>query len=283
MPMTSSSRAIGGRGSAWLRPSSVEGWRAISRQLANAPHEPLATAVARLKASYATGGLDYDGGIAILEALGPADPSLNKSYQALIEMEVERSVPTWLAVLSRGRLAFRDVLASDVRECFRRAGAFAEQPTQDAVDFLDRLANAARAQANLDLVESGRSAERKSFDLEVVRCAAISGAPPVEWVALNDSSAGFDIRSSRCVDGRPSPKLIEVKSCRSTSLQMIITRNEWQTACRNRDSYIFHLWDLTADQLHEMSWEDLQPHMPEDHGNGRWDSATLVFRGLRAN
>ncbi|MGD7075615.1 DUF3883 domain-containing protein [Ralstonia pseudosolanacearum] len=198
-------------------------------------------------------------------------------------MEVKRSVPTWLAVLPHGRLAFRDVLTADVHECFRRAGAFAEQPTQDAVDFLDRLANVARAQANFDLVESGRSAERKSFDLEVARCAAIPGAPPVEWVALDDNSAGFDIRSSRCLDGRARPKLIEVKSCRSSLLQMIITRNEWQTACRNRDSFVVHLWDLVANQLHELSWEYLQPHMPVDQGNGRWDSTTLVFRGLHGN
>lgn len=280
--MTSSNRSVGG-GSAWLRPSAIEGWRAVSRQLANAPHEPVATAVGRLKASYATGGLDFTGGIAILEVLGPAVESAPRSYQFLIEMEAKRSIPTWMAVLPRGRLALRDVLTADVRECFKRAGAFDEQPTQDAVDFLDRLANAARAQANLDLVESGRAAERKSFDLEVVRCAAISGAPPVEWVALDDNSAGFDIRSSRCVDGLPSPKLIEVKSCRNSPLQMIVTRNEWQTASRNRDSFVLHLWDLVADELHEMSWADLQPHMPEDQGNGRWESATLVFRGLRAN
>ncbi len=281
--MISSSTAVGGSGSAWLRPSAVEGWRAVSRQLANAPHEPVAIAVVRLKASYATAGLDYAGGIAILEVLGPATESAHKSYQALIEMEVKRSVPTWLAVLPRGRLAFRDVLPADAHECFRRAGAFAPRPTQDAVDFLDRLANAARAQANLDLVESGRSAERKSFDLEVVRCAAISGAPPVEWIALDDNSAGFDIRSSRSVDGRASPKLIEVKSCRSSPLQMIVTRNEWRTACRNRDSFVVHLWDLAADQLHELSWEYLQLHMPVDQGNGRWDSATLIFRGLHGN
>lgn len=261
----------------------VEGWRAVSRQLASAPHEPVTTAVKRLKASYATAGLDFAGGIAILEALGPAVESAHESYQLLIEMEAKRSVPTWLAVLPRGRLAFRDVLTTDVQECFRRAGAFAEQPTQDAVEFLDRLANAARAQANLALVESGRTAERKSFDLEVVRCAAISGAPPVEWVALDDNSAGFDIRSSRHVDGRASPKLIEVKSCRSYPLQMIVTRNEWQTACRNRDSFVVHLWDLVADQLHELSWENLQFHMPVDQGNGRWDSATLIFRGLHGN
>ncbi|MFC5429455.1 DUF3883 domain-containing protein [Paraburkholderia denitrificans] len=281
--MTSSSRFIGGSGSAWLRPSAVEGWRAVSRQLASAPHEPVTKAVGRLKASYSTAGLDFAGGTAILEALGPAVESAHKSYQLLIEMEARRSVPTWLTVLPRGRLAFRDVLTADVHECFRRAGAFSAHPTRDAVEFLDRLANMARAQANLALVESGRTAERKSFDLEVARCATISGAPPVEWVALDDNSAGFDIRSSRCVDGQARPKLIEVKSCRSSPLQMIVTRHEWQTACRNRDSFVVHLWDIATDQLHELSWEYLQHHMPVDQGNGHWDNATLILRGLHAN
>lgn len=267
----------------WLRPSVIEGWRALSRQVATSPHESVVTAVARLKASYATAGLDYLSAEVILDSLGPAAKSAQKSYQALIEMEIERNPPVWLSVLPRGRLALLDVLTADARECFKRTGALATQPAQDAVDFLDRLANVARGRANLRLVEAGRGAERKSFDLEVARCATIPNAPQVEWVSLDDNSAGFDIRSSRAVDGQPHPKLIEVKACRSSVLQMILTRNEWQTACRYRDDFVVHLWNLVTDHLHELSWVDLQPHMPVDQGDGRWDSATLVFSGLRGN
>lgn len=264
-----------------LRPSAVEGWRAVSRQLAAVPHEPVALAVTRLKVSYATAGLDYATAQAILETLGPAHETVALDYQRLIESEAEGG-PTWLAALPRGRRALRDALTADAGECFRRAGAFDDHPSAEAVAFLDRLANIARAHANLPLVESGRQAERMSFELEVARCSEMPGAPAVEWVALDDNAAGFDILSSRLVDGRPSPKLVEVKSCRGRPLRLIMTRNEWDTACRHHEAYTLHFWDLQAARLHELSWGDLRAHMPIDQGDARWDSATVSLKRLHA-
>lgn len=264
-----------------LRPSAVEAWRAVSRQLAAVPQESLVTAVARLKASYATAGLDYAPVQAILEAVGPAKDSVYAAYQTMIESEATLR-PAWLSVLPRGRRALRDALTADAGECFRRAGAFDDQPAVEVVAFLDRLANLARAQASLPLVESGRYAERLSFEYEVALCADMPGAPIVEWVALDDNSAGYDILSSRFVEGYLLPKLIEVKSCRERPLRLIITRNEWDTACRHPEAYVVHFWDLSAERLHELSWGDLQPHMPVDQGDARWDSATLSLKRLHA-
>ncbi len=237
-------------------------------------------AVARLKSSYASAGLDYTAAQAILETVGPAKESALASYQVLIEHEAQLR-PIWLSALPRGRLALRDVLTADAGECFRRAGAFDAQPAVDVVAFLDRLANLARAQANLPLVESGRHAERLSFEHELARCADMPGAPVVVWVALDDNSAGYDILSSYLVDGRLSPKLVEVKSCRGRSLQLSITRNEWDTACRHTETYVVHFWDLNTERLYELSWADLQPHIPIDQGGARWDSATLDLKWLR--
>lgn len=264
-----------------LRPSAVEGWRAVSRQLAAAPHEAVGLAVMRLKVSYATAGLDYATAQVILESLGPAHESSALAYQQLIEFEAEVG-PTWLAVLPRGRRALRDALPTDAGECFRRAGAFDDNPAPEAVAFLDRLANIARAHANLTLIESGREAERMSFELEVARCSQMASAPPVEWVALDDNAAGYDILSSRLVNGRPSPKLVEVKSCRGRPLRLILTRNEWDTACRHHEAYTVHFWDMQEARLHELSWGDLRSHMPIDQGDARWDSATLNLKRLHA-
>lgn len=272
-------RSSNSPGASRLRPSSVEGWRAVSRQLAAVPHESVVLAVARLKVSYATAGVDYAAAQAILESLGPARESAASAYQRLIEFEAQ-SGSTWLAALPRGRRALRDALTADAAECFRRAGAFDDHPSAEAVAFLDRLANIARAHADLPLVESGRQAERMSFELEVARCSEMPGAPAVEWVALDDNAAGYDILSSRLVDGRPSPKLVEVKSCRGRPLRLIMTRNEWDTACRHQEAYTLHFWDVQAGRLHELSWSDLRAHMPIDQGDGRWDSATLNFKRL---
>lgn len=263
-----------------LRPSAVEAWRLVSRQLAAVPQEPVAVAVARLKSSYAGAGLNYAETQFILDAVGPAKESAVASYQMLIENEAQFH-PIWLSTLPRGRRALRDVLTADASECFRRAGAFDVQPTVEVVAFLDRLTSLARAQANMPLVESGRRAERLSFEREVTRCADIPGAPAVVWVALEDNWAGYDILSSCLVDERPSPKLIEVKSCSGWPLRLIITRNEWDTACRHPEAYVVHFWDLNVTRLYELSWSDLQPHMPVDQGDARWDSATLNLKRLQ--
>ena len=236
-------------------------------------------AVARLTASYAGVGLDYTEVEVIFEQIGPAKESVLASYQVLIENEAKLR-PAWLTAVPRGRRALRDALTVDAAECFRRAGAFEDQPASEVVTFMDRLANMARAQANLPLVEQGRYAERLSFEHELTRCAEIPGAPAVVWVALDDNSAGYDILSCRLVDGSPLPRLVEVKSCRSRPLQLIITRNEWDTACRHPAAYVVHFWDLNAEQLHELSWGDLQPHLPLDQGAGRWETATLNLTWL---
>lgn len=262
-----------------LRPSAAEAWYAVSQQLAAIPQESFAMAVARLRASYASAGLDYAAAQVILEAVGPAKGSVSASYRTLIENEAKLR-PPWLAVLPRGRRALQNALPDDAVECFRRAGAFDEQPAAEAIAFLDRLANLARANADLQLIEFGRHAERLSFEYELARCENMPGAPAVEWVALNDNGAGYDILSSRLVDGSPSPKLVEVKSCRSRPLKLIITRNEWETACRHPEAYVVHFWDMTGERLRELSWGDLHPHMPIDQGNARWDSATLIVPWL---
>lgn len=239
-------------------------------------------AVTRLKSSYAGAGLDYTEAQLILETVGPAKESALASYQMLIEDEAQFR-PVWLSTLPRGRRALRDVLTADASECFRRAGAFDAQPPVEVVAFLDRLTNLARAQANLPLVESGRRAERLSLEHEVARCADMPGVPAVVWVALEDNSAGYDILSSRLIDGHPSPKLVEVKSCSGWPLRLIITRNEWDTACRHAEAYVVHFWDLNVTRLHELSWSDLQPHMPVDQGDARWDSATLYLKWLQGS
>ncbi|MFO6421537.1 protein NO VEIN domain-containing protein [Hylemonella sp. W303a] len=236
-------------------------------------------AVARLKTSYASAGLDYAEAQVILEAVGPANESVSVSYQVLIENEA-KLWPAWLSALPRGRRALRDALTADAGECFRRAGAFDNQPAVEVVAFLDRLANLARARVNLPLLESGRRAERLSFMHELANCAEMHGAPMVEWVALDDNSAGYDILSSRLVGGHVVPKLVEVKSCRGWPLRLIITRNEWDIACRHAEAYVVHFWDLNVERLHELSWADLQPHMPVDRGDARWDSATLNLERL---
>jgi hypothetical protein len=129
-------------------------------------------------------------------------------------------------------------------------------------------------------VDSGRQAERWSFELEVSRCAALPGAPAVEWVALDDNSAGYDILSGHLSDGRWARKLIEVKSCRGRPLRLVMTRNEWNTACRLPQAYVVHLWDVTNRRLHELSWDDLKGSMPADQGHGRWDSVTVTVTWL---
>lgn len=263
----------------WLRPSAVEGWRRLSSHLCAHPNDTLEKALIRLNAGYASAGFDYTTALEIFEVLGPSVIAPAQSYRHLVEEVAQRFSPPWLLTLPRGRALLNGIVSADTLDCFSRAGLMTDSPDQEAVELLDRLANLARKVADLDRVDSGRRAERLSFDLERERCEGIVGAPKPEWTALDDNHAGYDILSSYLEHDRIAPKLVEVKSSRTSAPRLILTRYEWTVATRNPRAWTMHFWDLRYHTLTELIWQDLAPHIPVDQGAGSWDSVTVQISG----
>lgn len=253
----------------WLRPSAVEGMLRLRREMA-LTGENLYEVERRLNTVYANAGMDWEVARAMLSAFpdGPAEHSL--AFQQVIEEVARKLLPSWLALLPRGRGFLLDALPVDVTECFRRTGALDVSPEAEVVSWLDRLAALGWAERDMRLVAIGRAGERLTYELEKARCGLQTGAPEVEWIALNDNTAGYDIRSSEMSDGVHKAKLIEVKASKSGRKEFILTRHEWDVAQRAGNSYWVHVWDLTVDQVDELSFEQLLSHIPADCGRGKW-------------
>jgi len=253
----------------WLRPSAIEGMLRLRREMA-LTGENLDEVERRLNTAYANSGMDWEVARVMLSAFpdGPTEHSL--VFQQVIEGVARKLLPSWLALLPRGRSFLLDALPVDLTECFRRTGALDTSPETEVVTWLDGLAALGRVERDVRLVAIGRIGERLTYELERARCDLQADAPEVEWVALNDNTAGYDVRSSEMFAGSYKAKLIEVKASTSSRKEFILTRHEWDVAQRVRNSYWVHFWDLTTDQMAELSFEQLSSHIPADCGRGRW-------------
>ena len=98
------------------------------------------------------------------------------------------------------------------------------------------------------------------------------------WQGFESNLIGYDVLS--VVDKRNNNLLlIEVKT--SDTAQKLasfhISENEWQVSISSRN-YIFHLWSLKPKpDLIIISPDQLEPHIPNNNGEGKWESAIIPF------
>ena len=76
--------------------------------------------------------------------------------------------------------------------------------------------------------------------------------------------------------------LIEVKSSSRNPPAVIVSRNEWDKAEEAKDNYLFHVWDVRADKLHEWTFEMIRGHIPVDNGNGTWTNVAIPIRAIKS-
>jgi len=133
----------------------------------------------------------------------------------------------------------------------------------------------AYAENDAKLLAQGREAEYLSFKLEQDRLTKYDTAPDVDWISLNNNSAGYDIQSWTLENGLFLPRLIEVKSSTRCPLRIVVTRHEWEIACRTTDAYVFQVWHLPSEKMTEIGFREMSKHIPFDQGNGYWESATI--------
>jgi hypothetical protein len=261
-----------------LRPSAVVGLLNLRRALAEAPDYVPEEVCRRLEVTYASRGADFSAALAMHPHIPAFELNSTAAFRCVIEVVAKRSEPPWLGLLCRGRGALFEGVDADTQLCFERAGALEQTPTVDALRWFDGLVSLAFGLEDASKLVAGRDAERRSFEFEVQRLGA--GAPRVEWVSLDDSTLGFDLRSFNKVGSTFVPKVIEVKSSQSRPPRIYITRNEWETALRFGSAYCFHVWDRDG-RLTELSQGILMPHIPKDCGQGRWETVLLTLSDER--
>lgn len=192
-------------------------------------------------------------------------------YQVRDAIEIIQ--PSWAQRIRHGRREVRHGLPADALQCMQEAGLW-DIWTDDLIRWWDEMALAARARHGERLLEIGRRAERLSFEHEARR----TGVQP-EWLSLETNFSGFDIRSQ--IDSSDDRVLrIEVKGShlRAKDAYFVLTRNEWDVA-QTSGSYRFHLWLLRSEPplLVDVDYSRLEPHVPENKGNGSWENCRIPF------
>lgn len=226
--------------------------------------------------------LNYAAGRELLSVLGSdsflATDDRPRALRGILGKYARLYRPIWILAAPRGRHWCRRSVDEDTEQCLLDAALFDELPSPEVVDWWDDLASMARGDTALAALDVGRAGEKLSLEHETARLGSqgIAHLVPV-WVALEDNTAGYDIRSWRsATDGSLTPLLIEVKAFSGSWARFFLTRHEWETALRYPDRYCFHIWDLQARSLHEMSVPEVAAHVPSNQGRGSWESVEIT-------
>lgn len=226
--------------------------------------------------SYAGRTVDWDGVARLSSIVGePLPSSRAAAFRVCLSKLIEAGSPEWVTVMFSGRNVAARALDPDLIQCFEVAGLFDELPSPEVVEWIDTLSMIALGIRNADNMVKGRQAERLSLDYERAQLKAAGIDRQVEWVALNDNAAGYDIRSWVEREGQIFPRLIEVKGYSGSRASFYVTRNEWDTALASLCPYVFQVWGLSNQVLLELSVPELAGHMPSDAGQGRWQNVKI--------
>jgi hypothetical protein len=238
-----------------------------------------ATSLPRISAELQT--LDYEAA-ALLDAFVESVPfgSYEEFYRLTLKRVIERELPFWVRLASAGRSRLCEALPENILQSFRSAGLLVDKPGLPVIQWWDEIAGIARHEHDKVKLEHGRLAESLTMELEASRLQHLGLAISPQWVAIEDNSAGYDILSFDPGEHGPTARMIEVKSCSSSTVGFHLSRNEWETAARSQ-CYIIHLWELPSRTLIELDASEISRSVPIDQGCGEWQSAFIRVQQTR--
>lgn len=198
-------------------------------------------------------------------------------YQSCISSILVFREPSWLRLMTQGRMKFLKRLGLDEHDVFSAAGLLAKVPTVQVVTWWDSLVSHSRSVTDLQKMEQARCAERLSIEYEENLLVKMSISESPQWPGLDNNFAGYDVLSYRVGDSGLQHLMIEVKSTVASPLRFYVSKNEWNQADKYGDSYVFHVWDMSQNPptLFQRTVEQVRPHIPSDNNKGAWKSAEI--------
>ena len=265
-----------------LRPTLVHAGIEIARQVRSSDCT-VDDAIGYLRQGDATTtSFDFAGAVELADLAG-WDVFSNSSVEAVafqqtIELWARRRRPGWWDVLPYGRQKVIDVCSDNMRACFEVAGLLTTDP--GILAWWDMMASEARQAADEELLLAGRDAELRSLEREQAYLAGTDRSPI--WVAIEDNLAGYDIKSWRRTAEAADWKehSIEVKSGLRGAIYL--SAREWRYALRHRANWEMQLW-AESGQPFVLTVELIEPHVPQDVGQGEWQSAKISVAALAAD
>lgn len=220
-------------------------------------------------------GLDFDAALTLVRHFDPDLPwdQTRAGLRIFVYEWVRLVQPLWLRTVPKGREYVRAALTGNEIQCFREAGLFDSTPDDDAIAWWDKIAALIRGTVDTEIMERARLAERLSLAYERARLADLGIDQEPRWMALEDNSLGYDILSYDLDAGQIVPRMIEVKSTLSGTI--ILTRGEWKNAASAASRTVFHVWRLPSRDLQEVTATAMEPHIPQDRGDGAWQDVAV--------
>jgi hypothetical protein len=181
--------------------------------------------------------------------------------------------PAWSKKIMHGRKELVRFAPADVRQCFEEAGLLNAAPSDSVVHWWDEIANLARGVRSAVITEVGRRGERLTLAYERNR----TGREPF-WQSVESSFSGYDVLSVvSSTDMTPMQIEVKASELRPKDAFMHLTGNEWE-ASQQALSQVFHLWYLgNKPLLAIVNLEHVRPHVPQDQGEGSWESVKIPF------
>ncbi len=259
-----------------LSMSVIEALRIVRSYMRNDPSLSIEQA-SRIARALDASNVDY-AAAAALDLMMPSDmfEDAISFYRSCVETIVVRN-PIWMKTVSLGRQKFVQKLDRDAVSCFRSARLLDEPPTDETIDWWDRLQSIGRRVADQSRLDQGREAEKLSLMHEEARLRSLGINRSPKWMAVEDNTVGYDILSYDPGLVEPVTRLIEVKSFKGRG-RFFLTRNEWETAKKYGGAYSFHVWDITNKRLSQKSVAEVNGSVPTDNPGGRWDVAVIDLR-----
>lgn len=192
--------------------------------------------------------------------------------------------PTWMYAITFGRSEVMNSLEDmlNLKQCFKSAQLLEGEPSFEVIEWWDELSQLIRAEKDNKKVQQGREGEKLSFEYEKKRLAELGIKQMPKWMALEDNTLGYDIKSFDLGEYGPINKLIEVKSCSSDNMIIFLTRNEWNKALEYKQNYVFHIWFLPTQTLEfELAVSDIEPFILENTESIKWTTLEISLKKLK--
>ena len=186
--------------------------------------------------------------------------------------------PFWARISHFGRSRVLQVISEDQRQCLEFAGLLAAPPSDAVVTWWDEVGAYFRAENERRNTEIGREGERRTMKYETQRLKKEGIPKKPSWTALDDICAGYDVHSfQHTADKKISDLYIEVKAASYSPTHFVLTRPEWDTASKQPNLHLFHIWNLETAELTKITVSDMAVHIPEDSGAGHWREVRITL------
>ena len=232
--------------------------------------------------------LDFEAALILFKILKIEIPNETIDFYRLCIREILiHFQPKWLKPIKYGRKNFAKELNTRNLDVFEISELLLDPPPTVVISWWDGIADVQRKFDNDSKMQQSRAAEQLTLELENKRLKQVGIHKELEWPGFENHYAGYDVLSYELINTQKGSevtnKLIEVKSSISNPIIFYVTRNEWDTAEKAGEKYIFHVWDMRQKPpiLHEFLSSQVAPHIPKDNKSGQWQNAKIVASKIK--